>query len=190
MPLTFLLATLGTLLHRRLSLVAAHKTFWWHGQSISALPASEENVALHPCPLQDTCLAGRYFRGFVSLVCVEVVTSFGMVLVHWCTPRGLVEQGTRAIFSGEQGNKGLIMKETGEQRQFCGTGNVGNRDFYFREQGKMAIYFRGTRPWTCTPSPGRPLHCPGPKITLRKYLTIETSIIIITIVSMVKHSLS
>ena len=32
-----------------------------------------------------------------------------------------------------------------EQRQFWGTGNIGNQNFDFGEQGSKAIYFRGTR---------------------------------------------
>ena len=34
-------------------------------------------------------------------------------------------------FSGEQGNKSLNMKGTGEQRQFWETGNIENQDFSF-----------------------------------------------------------
>ena len=45
--------------------------------------------------------------------------------------------------SGEQGNTGL--KWGGEQRPFWGTGNIGNQDFDFGEQGTKTIYFRGTR---------------------------------------------
>ena len=36
------------------------------------------------------------------------------------------------------------MKETGEQRHLGGTGNIGNSEFDFEEQGNKAIYFRGT----------------------------------------------
>ena len=43
-----------------------------------------------------------------------------------------------------QGNKGLKIKGTGEQRQFWGTGNIGNQDLNFEEQGNKVIHFRGT----------------------------------------------
>ena len=34
--------------------------------------------------------------------------------------------GARAYISGEQGNEGLKIRGTGEQRQFLGTENIGN----------------------------------------------------------------
>ena len=54
-------------------------------------------------------------------------------------------RGIRPFISGEQGNKSLKLKERGEQRQFWGTENIENQDFDFGEQGKMPIFFRGTR---------------------------------------------
>ena len=42
--------------------------------------------------------------------------------------------GTRAIFSWEQGNKGLKIRGTGGHKQFWGTGNIENQDFVFGEQ--------------------------------------------------------
>ena len=60
--------------------------------------------------------------------------------------------GIRPFISGEQGNKSLKLKGTGGGKQFWGTGNVENQDFDFGEQGKMSIYFRGTREQV-TPSP-------------------------------------
>ena len=56
----------------------------------------------------------------------------------------LENRGTRAIFSGEQGNKGLKIRGTGEHRQFWGTGHIENQDFVFGEQGNKAIFSRGT----------------------------------------------
>ena len=37
------------------------------------------------------------------------------------------------------------MRGRGEQRQFWGTGKIGNHDFEFGEQGNKTIYFRWTR---------------------------------------------
>ena len=63
-------------------------------------------------------------------------------------PGVLGNRGARAIFSWEQGNKGLKIRGTGEHRQFWGTGNIENQDFVFGEQGHFS---RGTRehvpPW-------------------------------------------
>ena len=64
--------------------------------------------------------------------------------------------GLRPFISGEQGNKSLKLKGTGEQRQFGGTGNIENQDFNFGEQGKMSI-FQGNK-GTGTPL-GRPHFC-------------------------------
>ena len=47
-------------LHRWLSLGAAHQAFLRHGQSISAVPTS----ALHPCPLQEFCV--EQYHSFVD----------------------------------------------------------------------------------------------------------------------------
>ena len=51
--------------------------------------------------------------------------------------------GTRAFTSVEQGLKDLKMRGAGEKGQRLGTGNKGNQDFDFEEQGnesgKMGI---------------------------------------------------
>ena len=76
--------------------------------------------------------------------------------------QGLGEQGTCAFISGEQGNKGLKMRGTGEHRSknegnrgpMAILGNIENQHFCFWEQGNKAIYFRGTRIYVT--SLGRP----------------------------------
>ena len=67
-----------------------------------------------------------------------------------------VNRGTKVFIPGEQGNKDLQMRGTWEHRQFWGTGNIGNEDFYFGEQEKKTIYFRGTREQV---APGGPHAC-------------------------------
>ena len=67
-------------------------------------------------------------------------------IVYETLPGLLGNRGIRSFISGEQGNKSLKLKETGEQRQFWGKGNIENQDFDFGEQGKMPIFFSwGTR---------------------------------------------
>ena len=44
-----------------------------------------------------------------------------------------------------RGNRGTNVFIPGENKQFWGTGNIGNEDFDFGEQGNKAIYFRGIR---------------------------------------------
>ena len=56
-------------------------------------------------------------------------------------PGVLGNREIRAFISGAQGNKGLKMRVTGEQRQF---GNIGKQDFDSWE----AIYFKGTAVFT------------------------------------------
>ena len=47
-----------------------------------------------------------------------------------------------------QGNKGQILRGTGEQKQYWGTVNIRKQIFAFGEQGNKPIYFRGTgTPW-------------------------------------------
>ena len=60
-------------------------------------------------------------------------------------PGVLGNRGTRAFISGEQGNKGQLLRGTGEPRQYWGTGNIENKFSIFGEQGNKPIYFRGTR---------------------------------------------
>ena len=52
-------------------------------------------------------------------------------------PGVLGNREIRPFISGEQGNKSLKLKATGEQMQFWGTGNIENQDFDLAEQGKM-----------------------------------------------------
>ena len=65
----------------------------------------------------------------------------------------LGNRGTRAFISGEQGNKGQILRGTGEQRQYWGTGNIRKQIFDFLGTGEQANLFQGNK-GTGTP-PGR-----------------------------------
>ena len=60
--------------------------------------------------------------------------------IYEALPGILGNRGIRSFISGEQGNKSLKLKGTGEQRQFGGTGNIENQDFDLGEQGKMLIF--------------------------------------------------
>ena len=68
-------------------------------------------------------------------------------------PGVLGNTGSMAFISGEQGNQGQILRETGEQTQYWGTGNIRKHIFDFWGQGNKPIYFRGTREQV--PPPGR-----------------------------------
>ena len=57
-------------------------------------------------------------------------------------PRAL---GNRAFISGEQGNKGKILRGTGEQRQYLGTGNIRKQIFDFWGTGEQANLFQGSK---------------------------------------------
>ena len=64
----------------------------------------------------------------------------------------------RAFISGEQRNKGQILRGTGEQRQYWETGNIRKQILDFWEQGNKPIYVRGTREQV---SPLGGSHCYG-----------------------------
>ena len=72
-------------------------------------------------------------------------------------PRVLGNRGNGAFISGEQGNKGQILRGTGEQRQYWGTGNISKQIFDFWGTGEQANLFQGNK-GTGTPPPpmGRP----------------------------------
>ena len=60
-------------------------------------------------------------------------------------------RGKGVFISGEQGNKGQILRETGEQRQYWGTGNIRKQIFDFWGKGEQAFLFQGNKgtgtPW-------------------------------------------
>ena len=66
-------------------------------------------------------------------------------------PRGLGEQGKRVFISGEHGNKGHILRGSGEQRQYWGTGNIRKQIFNFWGTGEQANLYQGNKgtgtPW-------------------------------------------
>ena len=61
--------------------------------------------------------------------------------------------GNRVIISGEQGDKDQILRGTGEQRQYWGTGNIRKQIFDFRGTGEQANLFQGYK-GTGTPPEG------------------------------------
>ena len=54
-------------------------------------------------------------------------------------------RGTMAFISGEQGNKSQILRGTGEQRQYWGTGNIRKQIFDFLGTGEQANLFQGNK---------------------------------------------
>ena len=74
--------------------------------------------------------------------------------------QGLWGNRRKSVFiSGEQENKGQILRETGEQRQYWGTGNITKQIFDFWGTGEQANLFQGNK-GTGTPSPlGGPHYC-------------------------------
>ena len=57
----------------------------------------------------------------------------------------LGNRGKRVFISGEQGNKGQILRGTGEKRQYWGTGNIRKQIFDFWGTGEQANLFQGNR---------------------------------------------
>ena len=64
----------------------------------------------------------------------------------------LGNRGSRTFISGEQGNKGQILRGTGEQRQYWGTGNIRKQIFDFWGTEEQANLFQGNK-GTGTPHP-------------------------------------
>ena len=67
----------------------------------------------------------RYHGGFN----VSYIQAKG--IINEALPGVLGNRGTRAFISGEQGNKGQILRGTGEQRLYWGTGNIRKQIFDF-----------------------------------------------------------
>ena len=53
--------------------------------------------------------------------------------------------GKRVFISGDQRNKGQILRGTGEQRQYWGTGNIRKQIFDFWGTGEQAFLFQGNK---------------------------------------------
>ena len=68
-------------------------------------------------------------------------------------PGVLGNRGNRAFILREQGNKGQILRGTGEQRQYWGTGNIRKQIFDFLGTGEQANLFQGNK--GTGPPPGR-----------------------------------
>ena len=83
------------------------------------------------------------FLGGGSFYCVCEHQSFGRNLE--ALPGVLGNRGKRVFISGEQGNKGQILRGTGEQRQYWGTGNIRKQIFDFWGTGEQANLFQGNR---------------------------------------------
>ena len=60
-------------------------------------------------------------------------------------PGVLGNRRKRVFISGEQGNKGQILRGTGEQRQYWGTGNIRKQFFYFWGTKAQANLFQGNK---------------------------------------------
>ena len=60
-------------------------------------------------------------------------------------PGVLGNRGNRAFISGEQGNKGRILRGTGEQRKYWGTGNIRKQIFNFWGTGEQTNLFQGNK---------------------------------------------
>ena len=72
-------------------------------------------------------------------------------------PGVLGNKGKRVFISGEQGNKGQILRGTGEQRQYWRTGNIRKQIFNFWGTREQANLFQGNK-GTGTPL-GGPQNC-------------------------------
>ena len=70
-------------------------------------------------------------------------------------------RGKRAFISGEQGNKAQILRGTGEQRQYWGTGNIRKQVFDFWGTGEQADLFQGNK------GTGTPLGGPQNQLSMK-----------------------
>ena len=73
-------------------------------------------------------------------------------VIYKALPGVLGNRGNRAFISGGQRNKGQILRGTGEQRHYWGTGNIRKQIFEFWGTGDQANLFQGnkgtgTPPW-------------------------------------------
>ena len=114
---------------------------------------------MHDSSRQNSCICSSLQRGEGGLLIAEggwIETPCGQVSdtrIKEALPGVLGNRGNRAIISGEHGNKGQLLRETGEQRQYWGTGNIRKQIFDFWGTGEQANLFRGTRKQVSPPPP-------------------------------------
>ena len=76
----------------------------------------------------------------------------GELIITEALPGVLGNRGKRVFISGEEGSKGQILRGTGEQRQYWGTGNIRKQIFDFWGTWEQANLFQGNKgtgipPW-------------------------------------------
>ena len=98
--------------------------------------------------------ASFWFDCLLCLLVFGVLNGRSMDQRGKALPGVLGNRGIRPFISGEQGNKSLKLKGTGEQRQFWGTGNIENQDLILGNKGKCRFFFQGNK-GTGTPPPPR-----------------------------------
>ena len=80
---------------------------------------------------------------------------FFVLTIKEALPGVLGNRGNRKFISGEQGNIGQILRRTGEQRQYWGTGNIRKHIFNYWGTGEQANLFQGNKGTDTPPPPGR-----------------------------------
>ena len=81
----------------------------------------------------------RWDMLWVLKITVSMIRFFWAPTSNEALPGVLGNRGKRVFISGEQGNKGKILRGKGEQKQYWGTGNIRKQIFDFGEQGKKPI---------------------------------------------------
>ena len=84
-------------------------------------------------------------------------------------PRVLGNRGKGVFISGEQGNKNQILRGTGEQRQYCGTGNIRKTNFRFLGNRGTRQFISGEQGNRYPPPPGRASCSYSPIYQLEKF---------------------
>ena len=88
--------------------------------------------------------------------CLNMCSQGNMLCIVWRPSQGFWGQGNNGIYFREQGNKSQILRGTGEERQYWGTGNIENKFSIFLETGEQAILFQGNKEQVPPPTPGGP----------------------------------
>ena len=107
------------------------------GRNFQLLSISPVNYSLRV--VRCCCLFSSFSFDFYKTFCKQTVEALirhrvlqcsSNIRLHYINPTKealpwvLGNRGNRAFISGEQGKKGQILRGTGEQRQYWGTGNI------------------------------------------------------------------
>ena len=124
---------------------AAVRFFFYLSHGLAWLVLGRLIISLYEGGIEKSVLRSACSVGLYQCSIYYINSKRVSVFISEALPGVFGEQGKQGISSGEQGNKGQILRGTGEQRQYWGTGNIRKQIFDFWGTGEQANLFQGNK---------------------------------------------